>query len=93
MKTKNTIPFKWCNIYLVDGNTNILYITRFTIFGILLDPESPTYISSLFSENASFKEGFPYIMMFIIIITSYVYGKFSKNITKEQDYINQVFKN
>lgn len=60
--------------------------------GILLDPESPTYISSLFSENASFKEGFPYIMMFIIIITSYVYGKFSKNITKEQDYINQVFK-
>ncbi len=59
--------------------------------GILLDSSAPTYLSSLFSENAAFVEGFPYIIMIIMVITSFVYGKFSKNITKEKDY-SSIFK-
>ncbi len=51
--------------------------------GILLDKESPSYLASLFSNE----EMIPYLSMIIIVITSYVYGKFSKNITKDR-FIN-----
>lgn len=47
--------------------------------GVLLDSESATYFASLFSDNAPFKEGFPYIMLCIIIITTLIYGKITKN--------------
>ncbi len=58
--------------------------------GIFLDKEAPTYLASLFSVNSSFNEGFPYIMLFITIITSFIYGKLSKNITKETDFSNKL---
>ncbi|MFA5603901.1 MAG: AbgT family transporter [Bacilli bacterium] len=49
--------------------------------GVLLDSESATYFASLFSDNAPFKEGLPYIMLCIIIVTTLIYGKVSKNTT------------
>lgn len=61
--------------------------------GLLLNNEGQTYLSSLNSPNASFGEGLPYIIMFIMMLTSYIYGKISKNITKENDYSTSLSKN
>ncbi|MDD4547245.1 MAG: AbgT family transporter [Bacilli bacterium] len=57
--------------------------------GILLDSESSTYFASLFSDNAPFKEGFPYIMLGIIMFITYVYRKITKNTA---DYSKSVSK-
>lgn len=60
--------------------------------GILLDQDGVRYVDKLFSFNAPFNEGLPFAIMFIVIISSYVYGKLSKTITKENNYINYIIK-
>lgn len=51
--------------------------------GFLLNQETTSCLSSLFSNN----EIIPYVLMIIIIITSYTYGKISKKM-KTNEYFN-----
>lgn len=60
--------------------------------GILLDNESPTYIAKLFSDNAPFKEGIMLIFLLIMMVCSFVYGKFSKNLETSQGFTESLSK-
>lgn len=54
--------------------------------GFLLDKEQPKYIAMLLGDNSPFNIGFPYIVMIIMMICSFIYGKTSKNIKTSYDY-------
>lgn len=54
--------------------------------GWLLDKEATSYIAQLFGPNSAFGNGLPYIILIIISICSYVYGKTSTNIKNNFDY-------
>lgn len=61
--------------------------------GVLLDASASNYLSKLFSANSSFNEGLPYILMFIMIITSLIYGKLSKNISEGKEFSSHLSTN
>ena len=48
--------------------------------GILLDMEQDTYFEKLFSTSSPFREGICLILLLIVTIPSYIYGKISKNL-------------
>lgn len=48
--------------------------------GILLDMEQDSYFFKLFSTNAPFREGLSLIILILITVPSYIYGKISKNL-------------
>lgn len=54
--------------------------------GILLDKSENTYIIKLLGENAPFRSAVIYIIMIILMVCSYVYGKISGNIKNTTDY-------
>ncbi len=54
--------------------------------GFLLDNTKITYIEQLFSDTSPFGVGLPYIVLMIMMVCSFVYGKISKNIYSSKDY-------
>lgn len=48
--------------------------------GLLLDMEQETYFEQLFSANSPFREGICLIILILLTIPSYIYGKISKNL-------------
>lgn len=78
---------------LLIALTVYLIIPGLPYSGILLDNDAPNYIVSLFSDNASFKEGLSYIILLIMVITSLIYGKISNNINRDKNFSNHLAPN
>lgn len=60
--------------------------------GILLDNSQSTYIAKLFSDSAPFKEGIMLIFLLIMMVCSFIYGKFSKNLETSQGFTESLSK-
>lgn len=60
--------------------------------GILLDSSASTYIAKLFGDLSPFKEGIMLIFLLIIMVCSFVYGKFSKNLETSQGFTESLSK-
>lgn len=54
--------------------------------GILLDNKQEAYIAKLFSTTSPFYESFIFIILFIIALTSTIYGYISKNFKNSHDF-------
>jgi len=54
--------------------------------GILLDMTEPTYIGKLFGSGSSLSQGFMVLVIVILMICGFIYGKVSKNIKNSSDY-------
>lgn len=73
----------------------ILIITGIMILpgGILLDNSQTTYIAKLMSNTSPFRDGFMFILLFTLMITSWIYGKVSGNFKNKMDYNLGLYKN
>lgn len=60
--------------------------------GILLNNNAPTYIAKLFSDASPFKEGIMLIFLLIMIVCSFIYGKFSRNLETSQGFTESLSK-
>ena len=60
--------------------------------GILLDTGAPTYIAKLFSDGSPFKEGIMLIFLLVMIVCSFIYGKFSRNLETSQGFTESLSK-
>lgn len=60
--------------------------------GILLDNTQNIYIAKLFSDSAPFKEGIMLIFLLIMMVCSFIYGKFSKNLETSQGFTESLSK-
>lgn len=54
--------------------------------GILLDTSQPTYIGKLFGNSSPLNQGFMFLIITILMICGFVYGKVSRNIKNSEDY-------
>lgn len=61
--------------------------------GILLDNTASTYIAKLFSNTSPFREGIVAIIVAIMMIMGFVYGKISGNIKTSNEYSLGLSKN
>lgn len=60
--------------------------------GLLLDNTQSIYIAKLFNDGSPFKEGIMLIFLIIMMICSYIYGKFSKNIETSKGFSESLAK-
>lgn len=60
--------------------------------GILLNNNAPTYIAKLFSDASPFKEGIMLIFLLVMIVCSFIYGKFSRNLETSQGFTESLSK-
>lgn len=81
------IIFTFCLVIL-----GLLIMPNIKGFGPLLDTNGIDYISKLFGEDSAFSKGLPYIILLIVMISSFVYGKISKNIKNSKEYGEGLFK-
>lgn len=75
------ITFLFCLVVLA-----LMIMPNVPYLGVLLDNNEVRYMAKLFGANSPFGNGLPYIILIIVMICSYVYGKVSKNITSLKDY-------
>lgn len=54
--------------------------------GLLLDKAEPTYIGKLFGADSPLSQGFMVLLVAVLMICGFVYGKVSKNIKNSSDY-------
>ena len=54
--------------------------------GILLDKTQPTYIGKLFGGESPLSQGFMFLIIGILMVCGFVYGKVSRNIKNSGDY-------
>ena len=54
--------------------------------GMLLDKTEPTYIGKLFGSSSSLNQGFMFLIIVILMICGFIYGKVSRNIKNSDDY-------
>lgn len=54
--------------------------------GMLLDKSEPTYIGKLFGSDSSLGQGFMVLLVAVLMICGFIYGKVSKNIKNSSDY-------
>jgi len=54
--------------------------------GILLDKTEPTYIGKLFGSSSPLSQGFMFLIIVILMICGFIYGKVSRNIKNSEDY-------
>lgn len=54
--------------------------------GILLDKTEPTYIGKLFGADSSLSQGFMVLIIVMLMVCGFIYGKASKNIKNSGDY-------
>ncbi|MDD3187441.1 MAG: AbgT family transporter [Bacilli bacterium] len=86
---------KEANQYTMIAFISCIIILIFTIIpsqfsGVLLDKTQIDYVEKLFSSTSPFGQGLPYIILFIAIICSLVYGRISKNLKTSLDF-NEAF--
>ena len=58
--------------------------------GFLLDNSQESYIAKLFSPTSPFKEGIVFLILVIMMICGYVYGKISGNIKTSVNYVENL---
>ena len=61
-------------------------IPGFPKSGLLLDKTQPTYIGKLFAGTSSLSQGFMLLIITILMVCGFVYGKVSRNIKNTSDY-------
>lgn len=61
-------------------------IPGFPKSGLLLDKTEPTYIGKLFGSGSSLSQGFMFLIIIVLMICGFIYGKVSKNIKNSSDY-------
>lgn len=61
-------------------------IPKLPYSGILLDKSAPTYIGKLFGSSSSLSQGFMLLIIVILMICGFIYGKVSRNIKNSEDY-------
>lgn len=78
----------YSNIALVVMLLIVLYmiVPGFFGSGILLDNSQPNYIAKLFSPTAPFREGIMLIILLLVMVCSFIYGKFSKNLETSKGF-------
>ena len=54
--------------------------------GLLLDKTEPTYIGKLFGSESTMNQGFMFLIILVLMVCGFVYGKISKNIKTSNDY-------
>ena len=54
--------------------------------GMLLDKEEPTYIGKLFGAASTLNQGFMFLIIGILMVCGFIYGKISRNIKNSEDY-------
>lgn len=54
--------------------------------GMLLDKTEPTYIGKLFGSSSPLSQGFMFLIIAILMICGFIYGKVSRNIKNSDDY-------
>lgn len=54
--------------------------------GMLLDKTEPTYIGKLFGSSSPLNQGFMFLIIVILMICGFIYGKVSRNIKNSNDY-------
>lgn len=54
--------------------------------GMLLDKTEPTYIGKLFGSDSPLNQGFMFLIIGILMICGFIYGKISRNIKNSEDY-------
>ena len=54
--------------------------------GVLLDKTEPTYIGKLFGSSSPLNQGFMFLIIVILMICGFIYGKVSRNIKNSKDY-------
>jgi len=54
--------------------------------GILLDKSEPTYIGKLFGSSSTLSQGFMLLIIIVLMVCGFIYGKVSKNIKNSRDY-------
>lgn len=86
--------FKFSNMALVFMLLIVAYmiIPGFFGSGILLDNTQNVYVAKLFADGAAFKEGIMLIFLIIMVVCSYIYGKFSKNIETSKGFSESLAK-
>lgn len=79
---------------LLFSNLAFILLSLLTVYAIVpfgfgsgfLLGEGDRYLVRLFGESSPFNQGFVCIVLFIIMICSYIYGKVSNNIKNTNDY-------
>lgn len=54
--------------------------------GFLLDRTEPTYIGKLFGSDSSLSHGFMFLIISVLMVCGFIYGKVSRNIKNSGDY-------
>lgn len=54
--------------------------------GFLLDKTEPTYIGKLFGSSSPLSQGFMFLIISILMVCGFIYGKVSRNIKNSNDY-------
>ena len=54
--------------------------------GVLLDKTEPTYIGKLFGSASPLNQGFMFLIIVILMVCGFIYGKVSRNIKNSNDY-------
>ena len=54
--------------------------------GMLLDKTEPTYIGKLFGSSSPLSQGFMFLIIAILMVCGFIYGKVSRNIKNSDDY-------
>ena len=85
---------KFSNMALVFMLLIVLYmiVPGFFGSGILLDNTQNVYAAKLFADGAAFKEGIMLIFLIIMVVCSYIYGRFSKNIETSKGFSESLAK-
>ena len=60
--------------------------------GLLLDRGEPTYIGKLFASSSPLSQGFMFLVIGILMVCGFIYGKVSRNIKNSEDYSNALTK-
>ena len=86
--------FRFSNIGLAFMLLIVIYmiVPGFFGSGILLDNSQEVYVAKLFSDAAPFKEGIMLMFLIIMVVCSYIYGKFSKNIETSKGFSESLAK-
>lgn len=60
--------------------------------GMLLNEAEPTYIGQLFGDSSPLNQGFMFLIIGILMICGFIYGKVSRNIKNSGDYSDALTK-
>ena len=60
--------------------------------GMLLDKTEPTYIGKLFGSSSPLSQGFMFLIIVILMVCGFIYGKVSRNIKNSDDYSSSLTK-